>query len=48
PVGLCFVAIGTPKGVYVYKNVFSGDREQIRQQASNSALYFLWKALNTK
>lgn len=48
PVGLCFVGVGTPKGVYVYKNVFAGDREQIRQQASNSALYFLWKALNTK
>ena len=48
PVGLCFIGIGTPKGVYVYKNVFAGDREQIRQQASNSALYFLWKALNTK
>ena len=48
PVGLCYVAIGTPRGINVYKNVFAGDREQIRQQASNSALYFLWKALTTK
>lgn len=45
PVGLCFIAIGTHKGVSVYKNVFTGTRNEIREQASNSALYLLWKNL---
>ena len=45
PVGLCFIAIGTHKGVSVYKNVYTGTRNEIREQASNSALYLLWKNL---
>lgn len=45
PVGLCFIAIGTHNGVSVYRNIFSGTRNEIREQASNSALYLLWKNL---
>ncbi|MCM1043494.1 MAG: nicotinamide-nucleotide amidohydrolase family protein [Corallococcus sp.] len=48
PVGLCYIAIGSPHGIRVFKNIFQGNREQIRMQATNSALYLLLKAIKTK
>ena len=45
PVGLCYIGIATSKGVSVYKNVFSGGRNAIRQQAANMALYLVIKTL---
>ena len=44
-VGLCYVGISTEKGVSVYKNVFSGDRNSIRAQAANTALYLVHKTI---
>ena len=45
PVGLCYIAISSEKGVSVYKNVFSGDRNSIRAQATNMALYLVHKTI---
>ena len=43
--GLCFIGISTAKGVSVYKNVFYGDRNGIRAQAANMALYLVYKTI---
>lgn len=49
PVGLCFVAIGAKIGgknlVKVYKNFYRGDRNSIRHQIANTAMYLLYRAL---
>jgi nicotinamide-nucleotide amidase len=42
-VGLTYIGVGSQRGVRVYKFEFSGDREDIRQQASNAALFLLLK-----
>ena len=43
PVGLTFVGVASQKGVSVFKYVFSGDRNSIRHQAKNGALFQLIK-----
>ena len=43
--GLCYIGIAMEKGVSVYKNVFSGDRNSIRAQAANMALYLVYKTI---
>ncbi len=45
PVGLCYIGVATEKGVSVYRNVFSGGRNSIRAQATNMALYLVFKTL---
>lgn len=45
PVGLCYIGIATSRSVAVYKNVFVGDRNAIRSQAANMALYLALKTL---
>ena len=45
PVGLCYIAVATSKGVSVYRNVFAGDRNTIRAQATNMALYLVFKTI---
>ena len=45
PVGLCYIAVATAKGVSVYRNVFTGDRNTIRAQATNMALYLVFKTI---
>ena len=45
PVGLCYIAVATAKGVSVYRNVFVGDRNTIRTQAANMALYLVFKTV---
>lgn len=45
PVGLCFIGIATQKNVKIYKNIFSGTRNDIREQAKNWALFLLFKTL---
>ena len=44
-VGLCYIGIATEKGLSVYKNVFNGDRNSIRSQAVNTALYLVYKTI---
>ena len=48
PVGLCYIAIATSKGVTVYRNMFSGDRNSIRVQATNMALFLVFKTITKK
>lgn len=45
PVGLCYIGIATERNVAVYRNVFLGDRNSVRAQASNMALYLILKTL---
>ncbi len=45
PVGLCYIGVATERNVAVYKNIFQGDRNSIRQQATNTALYLVLKTL---
>ena len=44
PVGLCYISVASTKtGVAVYRNLFRGDRNSIRQQAANMALFLVYK-----
>lgn len=44
PVGLCYISVASTKtGAAVYKNIFHGDRNSIRQQAANMAMFLLYK-----
>lgn len=49
PVGLCYIAIGEKTKdktcVKVFKNVFGGDRNSVRNQVANMALYLLSNAM---
>lgn len=49
PVGLCYVAIGGKIGgrklVKVFKNVYNGDRNSVRNQVANTAMFLLSRAL---
>lgn len=45
PVGLCYIGVATERGVSVYKNRFLGDRNSIRAQATNMALFLAIKTL---
>lgn len=45
PVGLCYIAVATARGVSVYRNVFAGDRNTIRAQATNMALHLVLKTI---
>ena len=45
PVGTVFIALSTPQKSEVFKYRFIGDREKIKWQSSQQALYHLWKYL---
>lgn len=45
PVGLCYIAVGSRNGVTVHKNVFVGDRNTIRAQVTNTALFLVIKSI---
>ena len=45
PVGLCYIAVGTRKTVFVYKYIFRGGREDITRRAINQALFLLYKQI---
>lgn len=45
PVGLCYIGISSQKGVFVYKNVFTGNRNVIRAQVTNMALFLIYKTV---
>lgn len=48
PVGLCFISVASDKGVTDCKYIFSGDRNDIRAQATNAALYWIYKTITNK
>ena len=41
PVGTVFLAFATAQATHVYKKIFAGERQQVRQQAINFALITL-------
>lgn len=43
PVGLVWFGVAGPHGTKSYKRIFIGDREDVRQSAAESALYFLYQ-----
>lgn len=45
PIGLCYIAIGTPERVFVYRYKFDGTREEITEKAINYALFLAYKQL---
>lgn len=45
PVGLTYIGVADEINVWVTKCLFSGDREEIRNEAANTALFLLWKKL---
>ncbi len=45
PVGLCYIAVGTKKGVHTYKYLLKGSREEITETAKNTALFLAIKIL---
>ncbi len=45
PVGLCFIAVGTKEGIYVYRYKFDGDRREITEKAINYALFLAYQLL---
>lgn len=45
PVGLCYLAVGTREHIRVYRYIFDGDREEIREKAINYALFYAYRQL---
>jgi len=45
PVGLAYIGIASKKSCEVYKNIFSGRREEIKEKAANTALDLLRRRL---
>jgi nicotinamide-nucleotide amidase len=43
PVGLVWIAIVSPSGTQVWKELFTGDRRQIQDRAAKKALEHLWR-----
>lgn len=41
PVGLVYMGVASPRGVFVKKNLFHGNREEIRYQTMETALNFV-------
>ena len=47
-VGLCYIAVGTADAVDVYKCNFTGTRNEVINEGTKTALYYLYKALSGK
>lgn len=45
PVGLCYIGVGSEKGISAYRYVFVGDRNSVRAQACNAALFAVYKTI---
>ena len=45
PVGTVYIGVSTPKSVYVRRFVFSGDRDAVRNQATQRALQLVIQAV---
>lgn len=44
-VGLNYVAVGDSERIDVYRNIFDGNRNEIRQKTANAAMFYLIKKL---
>lgn len=45
PVGRCFIAAGTKRGIHTYKFDFSGTREEVTEKGVNAALFYAVKTI---
>ena len=45
PVGLVYIGIGTPRGIIVHKEIFIGDRDNIRKSVAERAIQYVYKEL---
>lgn len=45
PIGLVYISIAGPQGVKTYKNIFTGNRSEVRVRTSKKALYYAVKYL---
>lgn len=45
PVGLVYIGIGTPRRITVYKEIFIGDRDNIRKSVAERAIQYVYKEL---
>lgn len=45
PVGRCFIAAGTKRGIHTYKFDFTGNREEITKKGVNAALFYAVKTI---
>jgi nicotinamide mononucleotide (NMN) deamidase PncC len=43
--GLTYIAIGTPEKVHVFKHIFAGGRTEVRNAASEAAMFYAIKVL---
>ena len=48
PVGTVYVGIATPKGIYSYRHLFTGDRTTIRKKTVDASLQRLLELLTEK
>lgn len=48
PIGLTYICVADRTGSKVYDHIFEGDRKSIRNQAANTALFYLINKLKTK
>ncbi len=47
PVGLVYIGVSYKEKTKVYKHLFNGDRDKVRNLASNKAMFYLWKTIET-
>lgn len=45
PIGLVYIGIANNKNTYIYKNIFNGDRQQIRMRSAKKSIYYLLNIL---
>lgn len=45
PVGLVYIGVASKKGISVYKNIFNGDRQQVRMRSAKKVLFYLLNAV---
>lgn len=48
PVGLTYISVGDAKGIHIHKFVFSGDRNEVREKATKTALFLLIKFIKKR
>lgn len=45
PVGLVYIGVSGKNGTYVYKNIFNGNRDEVRKQTASTALELVYDYL---
>jgi PncC family amidohydrolase len=45
PLGLTYIAIGTPQKVHIFKHIFTGGRAQVKRAAAQAAIFYAIKVL---